>query len=381
MDNLTHSLVGLAVSKVGLERLSPATSAVCLIAANAPDADIVTLAFGRWTYLHHHRGITHSIVGTLLLAIVIPLLFLLGDRAVARIRQRSPALKLKGLLIASLIASATHPLLDWTNSYGVRPFLPWNPKWVYGDLVFIIDPLIWMVLGGGVFLVTSRSKKQLVFWILLAAILSYLILFGGSSRPGMEVGWFGIVWAIALVGLIVLSRLDLNLRWRRKIAAVSLGMLILYWCGLALLHHFALEKVRLESATIALRQGERVTDFAAMPTLLDPFYWQAVVETERAAYRFDVNLMGSDSRLPLVRYERPEVINSTAGSQALMNSNAKVFLEFARFPVGQVVGADCTTQTLVQLADLRYTEPGKQRGSFTLEVPVECPNAVPESDK
>jgi hypothetical protein len=33
----------------------------------------------------------------------------------------------------------------------------------------------------------------------------------------------------------------------------------------------------------------------------------------------------------------------------------------------------CATQTLVQLADLRYTEPGTSRGNFSLELPVDCP--------
>jgi len=66
MDNLTHSLVGLAAAKSGLEKLSPGATTVCLLAANAPDADIVVLLFSdRWGFLQHHRGITHAIIGTL----------------------------------------------------------------------------------------------------------------------------------------------------------------------------------------------------------------------------------------------------------------------------------------------------------------------------
>ncbi len=75
MDNLTHSLVGLAIAKAGLERASPAATTVCIIAANAPDADILTAFQGSWVYLHNHRGLTHSIVGTLALALLIPLLY------------------------------------------------------------------------------------------------------------------------------------------------------------------------------------------------------------------------------------------------------------------------------------------------------------------
>ena len=79
MDNLAHSLVGLAAAKAGLERLSPGATAVCLLAANAPDSDVaVLLVADRWTFLHYHRHITHSIVGTLALALILPLIFWLA---------------------------------------------------------------------------------------------------------------------------------------------------------------------------------------------------------------------------------------------------------------------------------------------------------------
>ena len=127
MDNLTHSLVGLTAAKAGLERLSPGATVLCVLAANAPDSDIVVLLYGdRWDFLQHHRGITHALVGTAFLALLLPLIFYGVDRAWARLRRQSPKTKLRGLLIASLVASATHPLLDWTNNYGIRFLLPWN---------------------------------------------------------------------------------------------------------------------------------------------------------------------------------------------------------------------------------------------------------------
>ena len=159
MDNLTHSLIGLAASKAGLEKLSPGATTLCVLAANSPDADIVVLLFGgRWEFLHHHRGITHSIVGALALALALPLIFYLGDRIVAWRRRRAPTVRLGGLLVASIIATATHPIMDWTNNYGVRFLLPWNPRWFYGDFVFIIDPFIWIVLGGAAFVLTAKPK-------------------------------------------------------------------------------------------------------------------------------------------------------------------------------------------------------------------------------
>src|ERR1044071_1277707 len=160
MDNLTHSLVGLTAARAGLEKLSPGATALCLLAANAPDADVVVLAFGdRWTVLQHHRGITHAIVGVIALAFVLPLIFYVVDLLWSRFRKRQPTVNFKGLLLASFIVSATHPLLDWTNSYGIRFLLPWNERWFYGDLVFIVDPLIWLILGVASFLLYVKKAR------------------------------------------------------------------------------------------------------------------------------------------------------------------------------------------------------------------------------
>jgi inner membrane protein len=185
MDNLTHSLVGLAAAKAGLEKLSPGATAACVLAANAPDIDILAVLGGKWFYLHHHRGITHSIVGTLALAVFIPSLFYVVDLLFARYGKRPPRVRFPGLLLASLIASATHPLMDWTNNYGVRPLLPWNSDWYYGDLVFIIDPWIWLLVGGACFLLTSKRTWQTILWSLLALGITGAVLYVNLERTGL----------------------------------------------------------------------------------------------------------------------------------------------------------------------------------------------------
>jgi inner membrane protein len=377
MDNLTHSLVGIAAAKAGLERLSPSAGVLCLIAANAPDADIVAAFIGdRWTYLQHHRGITHSIIGTLIIALALPLVFVLVDRVNARVRRKKPSTRLKGLVLASLIVCASHPLMDYTNNYGIRPLLPWNQQWFYGDLVFIVDPYIWFVIGGAAFLLTSKTKKQLAIWILLAAVISYIVFFAVGPRPGIDgLAWIRILWALEVVTLVVLFNLNLAQRWGNRIGIAAFVILIAYWGVLALIHRQALARAHAQGSSLAQSYGESVLDVAAMPTLANPFHWQAVVETDRAAYRFEVPLLLShvaDAEARLIRHPRPDALFSPTVDEALETRQARVFLEFARFPVVRVSGEDCTSQTLVQLADLRYTEPGSQRGTFAFSIPVEC---------
>jgi inner membrane protein len=373
MDNLTHSLVGLAAAKAGLEKLSPGATALCLLAANSPDADIVTLVGGRWTYLQNHRGLTHSIVGAVVLALAVPLVFHAGAVLIARLRGREPVTRLRGLMIASIVVTATHPLLDWTNNYGVRFLLPWNAHWFYGDLVFIMDPVFWLVLGGAAFLVASRNKIQIAAWIAIATITTLLILFGPAGRGGLSNALpLRIIWISTLVGLVVLYGRQMGPRWGAKIPRVALVIILFYVAALFAAHAVALRRLSVIAAEITKTTNEHPVDMAAMPTLANPLRWLCIVETEASAYRFELTLgTGSPEPTRLVRYQKPEASSSPLVAKAETDYRAQVFLGFARFPVLRLADSNCTTQTLVQFADLRYTEPGSN-GTFSLEVPVEC---------
>ncbi len=375
MDGLTHSLIGLTAAKAGLERLSPGTTALCLIAANAPDSDIVVLIFaGRWPFLQHHRAITHSIVGTLALAVALPLIFYLADLLIARFRNRTRVIRLKGLLLVSVLVTFTHPLMDWTNNYGVRFLLPWNSRWFYGDLVFIVDPFLWITLGGAAFLLTSKTRTQRGIWLFLGLITSVLVLLSPVTR--FELGNAALIrglWLVALLMIVVLYRRQSGQHWGARIPIAALCAMVVYIGGLFAIHQVALVDARFEAAAVAGEHGEIASRIAAMPTLANPLRWSCVFETERATYRFELSLIGSHRRSKLVRYDKEEPSGNPALAQAIRDSRSQILLEFARFPVVRVTGEDCLTQTLVQFADLRYTEPGRERGTFSLTVPVECP--------
>jgi len=322
LDNLTHSLVGLTAAKTGLERLSPGATLICVLAANAPDSDVAVIFFGdRWDLLQHHRGITHSLVGTAFLALLLPLIFYAVDRLWARLRRQSPKTNFRGLLIVSLIVSATHPVLDWTNNYGIRFFLPWNPHWSYGDLVFIVDPFLWLVL---------------------------------------------------IVGLLVIWRV----RDKRKsqVAFASFAVVVAYWGALGFAHARALARGGEEAQRIVSANGETIARLAAMPTLANPLRWDYVFETDKATYRFGVALNGPTPNGRIVRYEKPTGALAAAIQEVSSEKPARVFLGFARFPVARLADPSCATQTLLQLADLRYTEPGNSRGTFAVDLPVDCPD-------
>lgn len=371
MDNLTHSLVGLTAAKAGLEKLSPGATLLCLVAANGPDGDILALPFGdRWTYLHHHRGITHSIVGVICIAFFLPLLFFAVDWLWSQLRNQPPQVNLKGLLLVSFIVSATHPLLDYTNNYGIRPFLPWDPKWFYGDFVFIVDPYLWLILGGACFLLSAKTMTGKIVWGVVAAIITFLLVLSprSSSLPNIRV--IALIWIVGLLVLIILFVKGAGRRWGRKIAFVAFALMLCHWSFLAFQHSRAVARANEEAARLVNPNGERVVRLAAMPTLANPFRWDCAFETDRATYRFNFGLSDETPPGNVIRY--PKVAPGLT-DKVVEQRPGRIFLGFARFPVMRLEDPGCTSRTLVQLADLRYTEPGSSRGTFALELPVDCP--------
>jgi inner membrane protein len=324
---------------------------------------------------------------------LIPTILFGTERAIAGWRKRPPSIRYHGLVLASLIAAATHPLMDWTNNYGVRPLLPWDGRWFYGDLVFIVDPYLLLVLGGAAFLLTSNRRWKIVVWSLLAVLITFVVLRASPQRAAGS-GGFTVartIWITGVLGLVFMRSAGLQKRLGRPLAIGALSFVIIYWGFLAWAHHAAYQNAEAEANAIASQRSEHFIRVAAMPTAANPFQWLCVAETDRAMYRFFVGIAEkkatedlaksivdgnrADGSTAIERYGKPTGQDERLVVAASRGSRAQVLLGFARFPIARVENHNCTGQTLVQFADLRYTEPGASRGGFSLSVPVDCPPA------
>ncbi len=177
VDNITHSLFGALLSKAGLEKLTPYATPLCVAAANAPDLDIVS-GVDPAAYLVWHRHLTHGFAAIPLMAAVAVAVTWAGVWVLAKILRRRPvALPLKRAWLAALLPAASHPLLDWTNSYGLRPWLPFSAEWTSLDLLFIVDFYVWgILLAGAIGAYVWRKRARLAAGIGLAAFGFYLML-------------------------------------------------------------------------------------------------------------------------------------------------------------------------------------------------------------
>src|SRR5881398_3632599 len=160
MFNSTHTFVGLAIARTGLDDWVPRAAITAVVASNFPDIDIVTALSSTSTYLEYHRGITHTFVGVPLLALALTAIVCVFSGSFWK------------TYFLVLVSMATHPLLDSTNTYGLRPFLPWNSTWYYGDLLPIIDPYLDFVLFTGILAgELSRNNKRVITWLCLGVVI------------------------------------------------------------------------------------------------------------------------------------------------------------------------------------------------------------------
>ena len=302
MDPLTHTATGLFLSRIGLKRWTPLATPILLLAANAPDIDIVTSAGGPLSYLHYHRHLTHSLAAMSVVAIL--------TVALVRVVSRK-TIHWTGAFFAALIAVATHLLLDLTNTYGIRLFLPFSARWLRLDLVNIFDLWIW-----GVFLLC-----------IAAPFLGRLVGSEIASRSGPQ----------PLHG--------------RGFAWLALVFLLLYTCGRGVLHGRAVSELeaRIYEDSAPLRS-------LAVPGAANPWRWKGIVETGDFYAVGDVDLLGEFDPTHATVYRKPApdpAIQAAARLPAFQE-----FLRFSQVPLWRVSPAsDLENGKTVEAIDLRFGSP------------------------
>lgn len=318
MDNLTHTLTAVALSRAGFNGKTRFATLALVAGANLPDVDLVARLRGGASYLEYHRGITHSILGiTLLAGLLATTLYQLGQKAPPR--KCGPPLDGRWLFAACWVATATHLLLDFTNVYGVRPFLPFNGSWYALDLVFVIDPMVWVFLVAGL-------GMPMLFRLVAEEV--------GSRKPDYRRG-----------------------------AIFSLVCLVLLWGLRGFAHRRALGQ--LDAHTYGQENPLRM---GAFPSPGNPFAWTGVVETESMFHVLPVDVLqdGVNPGSARVFHKAEE---TPALAAAKRTRTAIIFSSFARFPWAQVRPGE--EGFSVRIEDLRFFSATARRRGFVTEIELD----------
>lgn len=278
MDNVTHSLVGIALADsvmgkrmAGTQR--PMIVGAAMIAANLPDIDLAYSAItpAPLGYLLHHRGHTHTVLGLGVLAAIMFVAYVWFPG----VRKMRAIERLQFWLLVAL-ALASHLLLDALNTYGVHPFYPADNRWFYGDALFIFEPALWVVLGvAAVWGARSRATRLLV-----AAPLT-IILFTIASSALVPLESIIILALVAAVLIVAMRGLSARAR-----GVFAIGSTIAIAVGMIAISRVARAEV---AAVLAPEVRGRVMDIVLTPNPASPLCWGAmVIEVNERAGQYRV---------------------------------------------------------------------------------------------
>jgi len=377
MDNLTHTFVGLGVGEL-VQRTLPAEPApaqqatrhrllltACAAASNFPDLDLFLthLLPAPLGYLLHHRGHTHTLLYAIPQALLLlALLWALWPNARRLLRDSAHARRGLGLTI--VLGFCLHMTMDMMNSYGIHPLYPFDPRWFYGDLVFIVEPVFWVAFGVPLALAIPRRGGRIAA---LAALGLFLV---GATWQGY-LGW------ASLAGLVAIGAAIAALRVTRRQSRRALALSALVCVAFVAVQGgtSSAGRTRIEAALHRLDPQSRVLDVAMTAFPAQPLCWAFVSIEENGAagsYRIRRGLLNlapdalsqcpaelSDPAADTVAAPGIALAPAWQGSLpglrqlAATDCHVNAWLRFARMPA-----VDAATAS-----DLRFA--GTPRGNFT----------------
>lgn len=198
------------MSRAAGARRPPGTTLALVLASNLPDIDIVLQARSDAAYLLFHRGLTHSLIGLVVLplALAAGLWWGYGGRT-----------RFGWMVLLCACGVALHLVYDLTTAWGTMLLYPLSPRRYALDWLFIVDFVTWAVPI--VVLVVSRARParaRAAVVVGMVALLAYGMAAGALHRSAID----AIVGAEAprAVGeAVAFPRFGAPLRWQGVVVA------------------------------------------------------------------------------------------------------------------------------------------------------------------
>jgi inner membrane protein len=311
VEPVTHFLTGACLGRAGLNRKTALATLTLTLAAEAPDLDVLGRIRGPVFAFAHHRGFTHSFMGTPIMATaVVGFVYLVWRLRGRKTNDPDLAPRWGLLFIYACLAGLTHILLDFTNNYGVRPYWPFSEKWYSWDIVFIFEPVMFVLLLLG---------------LILPGLFSFIDAEIGvrQHRPPGRLG-----------------------------ATLALTGVALMW-GVRDFEH------RRAAGALAARtyEGADPLRASAYPTVVDPFHWYGIVETPAffALAPFDAlrSRVDPEGRIE-IRYKPEETPITLAAKKSYLG---RVYLDWARYPITETEVLPAPEEGyIVHFQDLRFVQ-------------------------
>lgn len=356
-------LTGACLSRTGLNRKAAYATLTMVVAAEFPDVDMLWGLRGPVDQFQHHRGITHAFLGlpfeaALLVAAVygwhrwrvakagrgaagIGDSRQLGRGSHGGVKPLTVAPVRWGVLyVLALLALSSHLLLDYTNSYGIRPFFPFNDRWYAASIVFIFDPVMFVMLLGAL-------TAPWLFGLIGSEV-------GAKKQPFRARGW-AIAALLGVVGWWGLREVEhgraMQLAMAQSIAAPSESVAS---PEAALSDQSAPAP---EEAPPVYLSAQRAL---ANPDLLSPFRWSTVMDFGPVYQLGVADTQTGELSMGETTYPKPgrsSVVLAAEGTKlgrAYIDWSPMPFVEASRELLTANPGGDPDASTVVTFRDPRF---------------------------
>ena len=353
MEPITQVLASVALARCGFKRVTPLALPIMVAAGLAPDLDWLSALGGARAFLEWHRTATDSLLGIVVLAALIAAVFvLIAPRIEQRLREKraetsfhhggpsavptnatttAPPLRFAPAFLVALAGGGLHVLLDLNNSYGVKLFWPFSPRWFAWDLTASLDLWILVLLLAG----------------LLVPALFRMITEEIGAKSKRKAVVRGAAAALVLVALFCCARLVLQRR---------------------------------ATALLAAREyrGEAADVVGAFPRSSSPLDWFGVVDTDDTIDEVEVSLAPGavfDPESARVFYKA----EASAALDAAQRSDVAIaFVAFARFPLARVQPSGDGFQ--IVLRDMRFDSGPRAERNVIAQIDVDANNHVTQQE-
>ncbi|MBI3405507.1 MAG: metal-dependent hydrolase [Acidobacteria bacterium] len=314
MEIVSHTIVSLAAARAGwgVEYRRPAV--LMIVASAVVDVDRISWLFGHRAYLLARGGITHSILGSLLLALAVAAAYSFAAKGKPRWE-----LNFNAALGTAAAGAAVHLLVDICSNEPIALFWPIRDSRFAFELMGPVD--VWML-------------SILVLGLLLPMLFG-LISEEIGAKPTKRGGRRGAIIALALVAVYGLGR------WQLQERALQILRSRFY-------HDMSPRAV------------------GAFPTAVSPLLWRGVVETDNTMEEVEISLKPGAFFDPDrgTTYYKPE--DSPALHAARDTRTMQIFLKTCRYPIARVEKLEIGWQ--VEIRDLKFPFSVSESRGFVAQV-------------
>jgi membrane-bound metal-dependent hydrolase YbcI (DUF457 family) len=167
MDLLSHAALGRTLIALAPDdRKGRAVVVAGTLGALSPDIDAVLMPFGWDVYLRAHEIGTHTIVGTMVCAVL--------TASLVRLFARTQQWRL--LAFAAWVGATSHVSLDVLSSARIRVLWPMVDRQFSIPLVAMADPWLAAILIGGALAFLAAGQKKTVAVVVIGTAAAFLSL-------------------------------------------------------------------------------------------------------------------------------------------------------------------------------------------------------------